>query len=561
MVAEAKRVLVCSAWPYASNVPHLGNLIGSLLSGDAFMRYYRLRGCEVLHVSGSDMHGTHIEYEARKQGLEPKALAERVHQQILEILKAFEIDMHYTSTESPTHYRFVREVYKKAEQNGYIFAKDEERAFCTHDQVFLADRFIQGTCPYCGSPNAYGNQCDDCGALLEPEQLIDPICRLCNQKSIVFKTTRNWYLDLPKLKPQLERFLASRRFSPNVQRFTENLLKEGLKPRAVTRDLRWGIPAPFAGAEGKVLYVWAEAALGYVSATIEHFEQKGEPDGWRRYWLPDPAEGESVKHVYTQGKDNVPFHTIFFPAQLLATGEPYHLPDQIAATEYLNWLGGQQFSKTRRVGLWGDEALELLPSVYWRFYLFSFRPETRDIDFSWEDLDKAINGVLVNNIANLIHRVATLAHRKYGGVVPAEPVAPDVQRAVAETLQRYRRAIEEDAQLAPALRAIGDLAVVGNEYVQREKPWEEHNPRAIASAYSLVRALAVLLEPFVPSFARKAYRVLGVDASALTLEDVGRVEPHEIKLGEPEPLLQKVDVEALARRYHEMKGLKEQQTA
>jgi len=388
LAAEAKRVLVCSAWPYASNVPHLGNLIGSLLSGDAFMRYYRLRGCEVLHVSGSDMHGTHIEYEARQQGLEPKALAERVHRQILEILKAFEIDMHYTSTESPTHYRFVRDVYKKAEQNDYIFAKTEERAFCTHDQVFLADRFIQGTCPYCGSPNAYGNQCDDCGALLEPEQLIDPICRLCNQRSIVFKATRNWYLDLPKLKPQLERFLASRRFSPNVQRFTESLLKEGLKPRAVTRDLKWGIPAPFAGAEGKVLYVWAEAALGYVSATIEHFEQKGEPDGWRRYWLPDPDDEPNVQHVYTQGKDNVPFHTIFFPAQLLATGEPYHLPDQIAATEYLNWL---------------------------RFYLFSFRPETRDIDFSWEDLEKAINGVLVNNIANLIHRVATLTHRKYGG--------------------------------------------------------------------------------------------------------------------------------------------------
>ena len=553
MSAEAKRVLICSAWPYASNVPHLGNLIGSLLSGDAFMRYYRLKGCEVLHVSGSDMHGTNIEYEAIKQGLEPKELAERVHRQILEVIQAFEIDMHYTSTESPTHYRFVRDVYKKAEANSYIFAQDEERAFCTNDEVFLADRFIQGTCPYCGSPNAYGNQCDDCGALLEPEQLVDPVCRLCNQRSIVFKRTRNWYLDLPKLEPKLKEFLSSRTFSDNVQRFTENLLKEGLKPRAVTRDLRWGIPAPFAGADGKVLYVWAENALGYVSATIEHFEGQGDPDGWRRYWLPE--DEENVKHIYTQGKDNIPFHTIFFPAQLLATGEPYHLPDQISATEYLNWLGGQQFSKTRRVGIWCDEALELLPSVYWRFYLLSFRPETRDINFSWEDLDKATNGVLVNNIANLIHRVATLTHRSYGGVVPAEPVAPEIQQAVEGTLQQYQQTIEAGA-LAPALRKVGDLAVLGNEYVQREKPWESHNPKAIASAYHLVKALAILLEPFVPSFARKAYGVLSVGEPALS--DVTQVLPQEIKLGQPERLLSKIDVEALQERYTQ---LKEQQKA
>jgi methionyl-tRNA synthetase len=512
------------------------------------MRYYRLKGCEVLHVSGSDMHGTNIEYEAIKQDIEPKALAERVHRQIVEILKAFEIDMHYTSTESLTHYRFVHDVYKKAEVNGYIFIKDEERAFCTNDEVFLADRFIQGTCPYCDSPNAYGNQCDDCGALLEPEQLIDPVCRLCTQKSIVFKQTRNWYLDLPKLEPKLKEFLSSRAFSDNVQRFTENLLKEGLKPRAVTRDLRWGIPAPFAGADGKVLYVWAENALGYVSATIEHFEQQGDPDGWRAFWFPE--DEENVKHIYTQGKDNIPFHTIFFPAQLLATGEPYHLPDQISATEYLNWLGGQQFSKTRRVGIWCDEALELLPSVYWRFYLLSFRPETRDINFSWEDLDKAINGVLVNNIANLIHRVATLTHRSYGGVVPAEPIDPEIQRAVEGTLRQYQQTIEA-GELAPALRKVGDLAVLGNEYVQREKPWESHNPKAIASAYHLVKALAILLEPFVPSFAQKAYGVLSVSEPAL--RDVTQVLPQEIKLGQPERLLSKIDVEALQERYTQLK--------
>jgi methionyl-tRNA synthetase len=542
-------VLICTAWPYASNVPHLGNFM-HLLYGDVFMRYYRLKGCEALHVSGSDMHGTNIEYEAVRQGIPPVELAERIHRQIVDILEAFEIDMHYTTTETPTHYRFVSDVYRKAEANGYIFPQDEERAYCTQDDIFLADRFIQGTCPHCGSPNAYGNQCDDCGALLEPEQLIDPFCRLCNQKSIVFKETRNWYLDLPKLEPRLKAFLSSRRFSTNVQKFTENLLKDGLKPRAVTRDLEWGIPAPFAGAEGKVLYVWAENALGYVSATIEHFEERGDPEGWKAFWL---ADGDA-KHIYTQGKDNIPFHTIFFPAQLLATGEPYHLPDQISATEYLNWMGGQQFSKTRGIGIFCDDALELLPSLYWRFYLCSFRPENRDLNFSWEDLDKAINGVFVNNIANLIHRVASLTHRSYGGIVPAAAVHPDIRGAIERTAASYARAVEEEAVLAPALRAVADLAVVGNEYVQREKPWEAEKPEAIASAYALVRALSVFLEPFVPSFSQRAYRVLALEDP--DFRDVTDFEPREIPLGEPQRLLEKIDVGELQDAYDRRKEQK-----
>ena len=539
-------MLICTAWPYASNVPHLGNFM-HLLYGDVFTRYYRLKGVDVLHVSGSDMHGTNIEYEAVKQGIPPQELAERVHRQIVELLDAFEIDMHYTTTETPTHYRYVSEVYKRAEANGYIFAQDEERAFCMTDELFLADRFIQGTCPRCGSPDAYGNQCDDCGALLEPEQLLDPFCRLCSQKSIIFKETRNWCLDLPKLEPQLQEFLTSRRFSANVQKFTENLLKDGLKPRAVTRDLKWGIPAPFEGAEGKVLYVWAENALGYVSATIEQFQQQGDPEGWQAFWLSD----ENVKHIYTQGKDNIPFHTIFFPAQLLSTGEPYHLPDQIAATEYLNWIGGQQFSKTRGIGVFCDDALELLPSLYWRFYLCSFRPENRDLNFSWEDLDKAINGVFVNNIANLIHRVASLTHRSYQGVVSAAPIHPEIRKAIERTAASYARAIEEEAALAPALRQVADLAVVGNEYVQREKPWEDHKPEAIASAYALVKALSLLLEPFVPSFSQRAYRVLALESPELA--DVTRFEPREVRLREPERLLEKIDVGELQDAYDRLK--------
>lgn len=552
MIALSKsKVLICSAWPYASNVPHLGNLIGCLLSGDAFARYYRLKGHEVLYVSGSDTHGTNIEFEAFKRGLSPKELSDRVHQQILEIIRAFEIDMFYTTTESPTHYRFVKDLYRRAEANGYIFAREEEQAYCTRDKKFLADRFIEGTCPRCGSPNAYGNQCDDCGALLEPSELKNPRCRICGQTTISFQKTRNWYLDLPKLESQLKAFLAEKSFQGNVGRFTENLLKDGLKPRAVTRDLAWGIPAPFPGAEGKVIYVWAEAALGYVSATIEYFEKKGDPDGWKAFWLD---ESPNVKHIYTQAKDNIPFHTIFFPAQLLASGEKYHLPDQIAATEYLNWIGGQQFSKTRGIGIYGDEALKLLPSYYWRFYLLLFRPEQRDIDFSWEDLDKAINGVLVNNIANLIHRVASLAHRSYGAVISPATLDPHIIRAVEDTKEKYEQAMEAGF-LAQALRHVTDLAVTGNEYVQKERPWEEHKPAVIASAYALVKALAILLEPFVPSLSLRAYRVLGVETPSL--EDVTQFARREIQLYAPERLVEKIDSEKVRQAYDQLKEEKQ----
>ncbi len=541
----ADKVLVCSAWPYASSIPHLGNLIGSLLSGDVFMRYYRLKGADALHVSGSDAHGTNVEFEARQQGRSPEELYREVHEQIVDLIERFQIDMFYTTTEASTHYRFSQDLYRRAEANGYISSREEDRAYCTHDALFLADRYIQGTCPKCGSTDAYGNQCDDCGALLEPEELSDPHCRVCGQKTITFRTTRHWYLDLPQLESQLQDFVGGKDFGANVAAFTQNLLDEGLQPRAVTRDLEWGIPAPFAGAEGKVLYVWAEAALGYVSATIQYFEEQGDPEGWKPFWLEEHKDGP-VKHVYTQGKDNIPFHTVFFPAQLLSSGMDYHLPDQISATEYLNWIGGEQFSKTRNVGLYGHEALELLPSEYWRFYLFMFRPENRDINFSWEDLDKAINGVFVNNIANLMYRVASLTNARYGGTLEPTEIDAKVQSAIEATRRKYTEAIES-GQLAPAIREVGELAVVGNEFVQSQKPWESHNPGAMRSAYELVKALAILLEPFVPSFAERSYRVLGLPAPSL--DDVGRPTENTVTMGETERLLEKIDVDELQQRY------------
>lgn len=542
MLPNAKRILVCSAWPYGSGVPHLGNLIGCLLSGDAFTRFYRLAGYEVLHVSGTDAHGTKIEYEAHRQGLTPAELASRVHEEIVRILREFAVDIHnYTTTESPVHKEMVTTLFREMEENGYIFSQEEERAFCRSCGRFLADRFIIGTCPKCGYPYAQGNQCDACGALLEPEMLISPRCAFCGSTEVVRKPTRHWYLDLEKLRPKLLEYVRSRAFQGNVKLFTERMIEEGLRPRAVTRDIAWGIPAPFRGAEGKVIYVWAEAVLGYLSATVEYFRRRGEEDRWKDFWY-----GDEVWQIYTQGKDNIPFHTVILPALLLATGRPFHLPDQISATEYLNWEGGEQFSKTRRIGVFADEALKLLPPVYWRFYLFYNRPETKDVEFSWAELDKAINGVFVDNIANFIHRVLSFIWNKHDGVVPDRPTLSAVREEIQGALREVCAAVG-GGQLAPALRAVAKLANFGNGFFQSRAPWATGDEEAVASAAHIVKALAILLEPFVPMFSQEVFGLLGIKEARLSEVEEGCAG---IRLSaQPRPLLAHVDIDDLKRRY------------
>jgi len=540
---NTKRVLVCSAWPYASGVPHLGNLVGCLLSGDVIARYYRLRGCNVLYVSGTDAHGTRIEFEAQREGITPRELADRNHRKICSILDCFDIRFdNYTTTMTDTHHRFVQDIYLQMQENGYISTKVEQRAYCLNDKRFLADRLITGTCPKCGSPNALGNQCDACGAVLEPEELIAPRCSFCNKGDIEFRDTAHWYLDLDKLTDALQTYVASRSFQGNVHLFTQRMLDEGLRPRAMTRDIDWGIPAPFEGADGKVIYVWGEAALGYVSATIEHFAGD---DGWRAYWF-----GDDVRQIYTMAKDNIPFHTLIFPGQLIASGQAYHLPDQIAATEYLTWIGGESFSKTRGVGLYCDDALDVMDAEYWRFYLLYNRPEGRDTSFSWEELDKAINGILISNVANLINRVLSFVQTKFDSVVPDTPIDDEVTDAVNAALSDYEAAFDQTS-LGQALRRVCDLAIFGNEYFQRKEPWATGDASAVASAATLTRGLAIMLAPFTPSFAARVLSILGV--SDMSWEELS-VPLAGRRITEDRVLLDRLDVNDVRKRARTMKA-------
>lgn len=528
---------MCSAWPYASGVPHLGNLVSSLLSGDVFARYYRLRGHDVLYVSGTDMHGARIEYEATRLGISPAQLSLQQHKEILSIIDAFGIEFdNYTTTESPTHKRFVRNIYLQMEQQGYITRAEENRAYCARCQMFLADRFITGTCPRCGANRAMGNQCSSCGAMLEPEELISPTCSTCEQSNIEFRLSQHWYLDLPKLTPLLTNYVDGTKLRKNVYRFTKQMLDEGLRPRAMTRDISWGIPAPFAGAEGKVIYVWGEAALGYVSATIERF---GGKDGWKEFWF-----GDDVWQVYTMAKDNIPFHTLIFPGQLLASGEGYHLPDQIAATEYLNWINGSRFSKSRGVGLYCDQAAQVIDPELWRFYLLHNRPEERDVDFSWQELGKAINGIFISNVANLANRVLSFIQTRYKGEVPSNDLDPEVVEHIATAISRYEAEMSA-GNLSRALRTTCTLAVFGNEYFQRKKPWSSDDRRAVTSAFHLVKAMTVTLLPFVPRFAGSVLAVMGISCPSWeTITKVADKEP----LTKERVLITPIDIDEIEER-------------
>lgn len=537
---EKNRVLVCSAWPYASGVPHLGNLVSSLLSGDVFTRYWRMRGKEVLYVSGSDVHGTRIEYEAKLLGIPPGKLAERNHEKILRIIEGFGIGFdNYTTTESPVHKRFVQEIYLQMERNGYIKTKEESRAYCRNCRIFLADRFITGVCPRCGASGAMGNQCDACGAILEPEELIAPVCSFCGKSEIEFRPTKHWYLDLERLSPKLKEYVASRSFQGNVRLFTERMIEEGLKPRAMTRDISWGIPAPFAGAEGKVIYVWGEAALGYVSAVIEHFD--GDPR-WRDFWF-----GDDVHQIYTMAKDNIPFHTLIFPGQLIASGEGYHLPDQIASTEYLNWIGGESFSKSRGIGLYCDDALETLDPEYWRFYLLYNRPEGRDVSFSFEELEKAINGVLISNVANLFNRIISFVQTRLNGEVSDAPIDPEVSEKLTETVAAYARAFDAGS-LSQGLRSACSLAVFGNGYFQRKKPWEADDPAVLTSAVHLVKGIATLLSPYLPRFAGKVLSIMGIEKPSW--DDILR-PTGPLRLRDERILLERIDIDSIRSRIED----------
>jgi methionyl-tRNA synthetase len=524
-------------------VLHLGNLL-PILSADVYARYHRLKGDEVLFVSGSDVHGTPVEVEAIKQGISPKDLTEKNHALVSDLFKKWTISFdNYTTTESLVHKEIVTNIHRKIDKKGYVFTQEAELPYCPKCKRFLPDRFVEGKCPYCGYEGARGDQCEQCGRLIDPIALLEIRCSICG-KTPVFQKVKHWYFNLPKFSEQLLNYIENnKQFPDNARNFSLNYIKEGLKPRPLTRDSEWGIPAPYKGAEDKVLYVWFENVLGYVSATVEYCRQHGNEEKWKEFWFD-----EDSKVLCFIGKDNIPFHTLILPALLLATHDGYNLPWNVSTNEFLNFEG-QKSSKSRNIGIWIDEALELFPADYWRYTLIANRPETKDTNFSWTIFLEKINADLNDTLGNFIHRTLTFITRYYTGQVPTpkglDKADKQVLQLIKNTYDKVGNGLEK-FQLQDATREILDLSREGNKYLNDKKPWKtiKENIQLTANtlyvSIQIVKALSILLEPITPITCKKLREFLNLPHS-LKWEDAVEPLPIGHKINEPEPLFSKIE--------------------
>ncbi len=519
------KILVTSALPYANGPSHLGHIAGAYLPADLYTRYQRLRGRDVIHICGTDEHGVAITIRADQEGKSPKEIVDFYHEVIKHGFDALGIDFtHFSRTSIPLHHKVASDFFLRIYEKGYIVRKDLEQLYCPKCQRFLPDRYVVGTCPYCGYPGARGDQCEKCGRWLEPTQLVEPRCAICGTTPEL-RPTFHYYFRLSAFSDALRDWLASKtHWKDNVRRLALQWIEEGLRDRPITRDLEWGVKVPLPEAQGKVLYVWFDAPIGYISATIEWAQKIGQPDRWRDYWL-DPE----TKLVHFIGKDNIVFHALIWPAMLMAHGD-YVLPTEIPANEFLN-LMGDKFSTSRNYAVWVEDMTSRFPRDVVRFGIAMILPETKDSDFDPREFQRMVNTELVNNFGNFVHRTLSFIERYMGGERPKlEAVDPEVQAQV-DAAYHDVETFMESFEFRKALRRILALSDFGNTYFDRNEPWAtrktdpQKTQRTLAQCVYMVRALAVLMAPFLPDSAEKIRGFLGLPSLTWDLgqspQDVG----------------------------------------
>lgn len=511
--------LITSALPYVNNVPHLGNLI-QVLSADVFARYSRLKGDDVLYICGTDEYGTATETKAQEAGKTPRELCDYYHSLHAKIYEWFGIAFDYFGrTSIKEHTEVTQEIFRELYKNGYIKEHESEQFFCSKCNRFLADRYVVGECPNCGN-EAKGDQCDFCGKLLEPTELKDATCSTCHTKPTL-KKTKHLYIDLPSILPKynewLEKTLKVSSWSNNAIQVTKGWIKEGLQERAITRDLKWGIPVPLAGYEHKVFYVWFDAPIGYISLTKHYTQEVG--SNWATWWLDSP----DVRLFQFIGKDNIPFHTVIFPSSLIGTGRDWTKLYKMSSSEYLNYEDGK-FSKSKGIGVFGTDAMESdIPSDVWRFYIFYNRPEKSDFQFTWKDFRERVNSELIGNLCNLINRTTTFVQKYYEGNIPKtydlqgdeKNAIIAIRKAVDETKKRIEN-FQENGQLKDAFHEVFSLSDIGNKAFQAGEPWKniKENPEYASSLIRelcyLIKDLLIFVHPFIPSYASEVATFFGL---------------------------------------------------
>ena len=557
MAKNFKRYLVTSALPYANGPVHIGHLAGVYVPSDIYTRYLRLRGCDVLSICGSDEHGVPITIKAKREGITPQQVVDRYHAIIKKSFEglgiAFDI---YSRTSSDEHTRTASAFFRKLYDDGKFVEQTSEQYYDEEAKMFLADRYIMGTCPKCGNERAYGDQCEACGSTLSPDELIEPHSTLSGSVPVKKQTT-HWYLPLNDYEQMLREWILEghKEWKSNVYGQCKSWLDGGLQPRAVSRDLDWGIPVPVEGAEGKVLYVWFDAPIGYISATKELT-----PD-WEKYW-----KDEETKLVHFIGKDNIVFHCIVFPSMLRAHGD-YILPENVPSNEFLN-LEGDKISTSRNWAVWLHEYLEEMPGKedVLRYVLCANAPETKDNDFTWKDYQARNNNELVAVLGNFVNRALVLTKKYYDGVVPAAGELTEYDRATIEELSQIKQSLEsniENYRFREALKDAMNYARIGNKYLADSEPWKviktdaERVKTILNVALQITASIAIAIEPFMPFSAAKILRMLAVEHFGWErLGDMSLIEAGHT-IGEPELLFEKIEDEVIQRQIDKLAAIKE----
>lgn len=501
-----KKILVGGAWPYANGSFHIGHL-ASLLPGDVIARYHRACNDKVYYVSGSDCHGTPVALRAKTEGKSPQEISDKYHEEFVDCFNrlGFSYDC-YTKTSSKEHKDFIRDFHKELYKSKYVYEKTTPQAYCECCNTFLADRFVTGICPKCGAP-ARGDQCDACGTVLDPENLQSPICAVC-KNPVTFRDSTHLYIAISKLEKELKYLLDNNtNWRKNAVAFTKRYINEGLKDRALTRDLNWGIPVPKEGYENKTIYIWAENVLGYLSASKIICDKRGESF--------EELFGENAKHYYVHGKDNIPFHTIILPALLISHGKRLHLPDQIVSSEYLT-LEGNKISTSRNYAIWVKDLLDKYDPDSLRYYFLANGPEKKDADFSWTEYVNNHNGELLGAYGNFINRSLSFINKYLGGYVPEGNISPewedDLRKLYTSTADRI-----EKGNIKDALEGIFEIIRKANKYFDQEQPWKSRtcDPSACSNTLynctQIIANLAVLLSPFLPFSSEKVCRWLNIN--------------------------------------------------
>ena len=561
MEKKFKRTLVTCALPYANGPVHIGHLAGVYVPADIYVRYLRMRGEDVLYVCGSDEHGVPITIKARQQGCSPQDIVDKYHTIIDESFKGLGINFDvYGRTSSDIHGKTSSDFFRKLYDDGLFITKESEQYYDPEAKTFLADRYIVGTCPKCGAEGAYGDQCENCGSTLSPEELINPKSKLSGAEPVKKKTT-HWYLPLQDYEQWLRDWILEghKEWRPNVYGQVKSWLDGGLQPRAVTRDLDWGVPVPVEGAEGKVLYVWFDAPIGYISNTRQIL-----PDTWERWW-----KSEDTKLVHFIGKDNIVFHCIVFPAMLKAHGG-YILPENVPANEFLN-LEGDKISTSRNWAVWAHEYLQDFPGKQdvMRYVLTANAPETKDNDFSWKDFQTRNNSELVAIFGNFVNRAFVLTHKYFDGKCPARGELQEVDREVLAEIPALKASLEHNIETYHFREALKDamgIARAGNKYISDTEPWKvaktdmDRTATILNVCLQICADLAIAFEPFTPFAAEKLGSMLGLKS---VWDNLGGwdIVPAGHQIGAAELLFAKIEDDAIQAQLDRLAAIRAEREA